>query len=63
MQFNLRIDDNLNEELIAIAKRENRSKNAQIEYILKKYVEEYKYAIKYNISSHDGSTQNINIKE
>lgn len=64
MQFNLRIEDSLNEELIKIAKREKRSKNSQIEYILKSYVEEYKEKhTTYNIESHDSSTQNINIKE
>lgn len=40
--FNLRIDEKLNEELIQIAKEQGRSKNKQIEMILKQYVEEYK---------------------
>lgn len=40
--FNLRIDEQLNEELIKIAKEQGRSKNKQIEMILKQYVEEYK---------------------
>lgn len=63
MQFNLRIDDELNEQLIKIAKREKRSKNSQIEYILKCYVEKYKEKnTTFNIESHDNSTQNINIK-
>jgi hypothetical protein len=42
MQFNLRIDEEINEELIKIAENEGRSKNKQIEYILKKFIEEYK---------------------
>ncbi len=39
--FNLRIDDEINDILVKIAKKENRSKNKQIEYILKKFIEEY----------------------
>lgn len=39
--FNLRIPEELNEELINIAKIEGRSKNKQIEYILKEYVKKY----------------------
>lgn len=39
--FNLRIPEELNEELIKIAKLEGRSKNKQIEYILKEYVKKY----------------------
>lgn len=39
--FNLRIDEQLNEKLIEIAKEQGRSKNKQIEMILKEYVEEY----------------------
>ena len=39
--FNLRIDETLNEQLAAIAAEEGRSKNKQIEYILKEYVKKY----------------------
>ena len=39
--FNLRIDEDLNEQLIKIAQEEGRSKNKQIEYILKEYVKWY----------------------
>ena len=39
--FNLRIPEELIEELIKIAKIEGRSKNKQIEYILKEYVKKY----------------------
>lgn len=39
--FNLRIDEELNENLIKIAEEEGRSKNKQIEYILKQYVKKY----------------------
>lgn len=42
INFNLRISEELNEELIRIAEIEGRSKNKEIEYILKKYTEEYK---------------------
>lgn len=39
--FNLRIDEILNDEIIKIAQEEGRSKNKQIEYILKQYVKKY----------------------
>lgn len=39
--FNLRISEELNDELIAIAEEQGRSKNKQIEYILKEYVRSY----------------------
>lgn len=39
--FNLRIDETLNEQLVKIAEEEGRSKNKQIEYILKDYVKRY----------------------
>lgn len=39
--FNLRIDETLNEQLVWIASEEGRSKNKQIEYILKDYVKRY----------------------
>ncbi len=39
--FNLRIDETLNDMLIKIAQEEGRSKNKQIEYILKEYVKHY----------------------
>ena len=42
VNFNLRIPEELNEQLILIAKEEGRSKNKEIEYILKEYVSEYK---------------------
>ena len=41
MQFNLRISEELNEKLIKIAEERGRSKNKQIEQILKDYVTEY----------------------
>ncbi len=40
--FNLRISEELNEQLIEIAQAEGRSKNKQIEQILKEYVTKYK---------------------
>ena len=39
--FSVRIDEKLNDQLIKIAAEEGRSKNKQIEYILKKYVKNY----------------------
>lgn len=41
MNFNLRISKELNEKLIKIAKEQGRSKNKQIEQILKEYVSNY----------------------
>lgn len=41
INFNLRISEELNEELIRIAEEQGRSKNKQIEQILKEYVEKY----------------------
>ena len=39
--FSVRIDEELNDQLIKIATEEGRSKNKQIEYILKQYVKNY----------------------
>ena len=41
INFNLRLPEEINEELIKIAEKEGRSKNKQIEYILKEYIEKY----------------------
>ena len=41
ISFNLRIDEHLNELLVRIAELEGRSKNKQIEYILKDFVNNY----------------------
>lgn len=41
INFNLRITEELNEQLIKIAEEQGRSKNKQIEYILKQYVQKY----------------------
>lgn len=41
MSFNLRITEELNNELVRIAKEERRSKNAEIEFILEEYVKNY----------------------
>lgn len=45
VNFNLRIDEQINNKLIEIADAEGRSKNKQIEFILKKYIEEYEKKI------------------
>ena len=39
--FNLRISEEMSDKLTIIAKQEDRSKNKQIEYILKKYIQQY----------------------
>ncbi len=41
INFNLRISEEMNDELIRIAEKEGRSKNKQIEQILKEYIEKY----------------------
>lgn len=41
INFNLRITEELNEQLIKIAEEQGRSKNKQIEFILKQFVENY----------------------
>ncbi len=64
--FNLRIDEELNEEIIKIAKEEGRSKNKQIEQILKEYVRKY-YAenksIEINQSNNHKAVVNIDSKK
>ncbi len=39
--FTVSIEEQLNDKLMAIAAEEGRSKNKQIEFILKKYVKQY----------------------
>ena len=41
MCFNLRISEELNEKIKLLAKKEKRSKNQEIEYILEEYVKKY----------------------
>lgn len=60
--FNLRIDEELNERLVKIAAEEGRSKNKQIEYILKEYVKRYEQtngAVTINQSHNESATVNI----
>lgn len=60
--FNLRIDEELNEAIIRIAQEEGRSKNKQIEQILKEYVKRYKAenpSIARNQSGNNNATVNI----
>lgn len=60
--FNLRIDDELNDDLIKIAEEEGRSKNKQIEYILKQYVKRYKAengSVTINQNNNENATVNI----
>lgn len=60
--FNLRIDETLNDQLIKIAEEEGRSKNKQIEYILKQYVKKYEQnngTISINQSNNENATVNI----
>ncbi len=60
--FNLRIDEELNEELVKIAEEEGRSKNKQIEQILKEYVKKYKKEnTGININQHNNNKAIVNI--
>lgn len=63
--FNLRIDETLNDQLVKIAAEEGRSKNKQIEYILKEYVKGYlqsNNALTINQYQNDNATINVNKK-
>lgn len=62
--FNLRIDENLNDKIIEIAKEEGRSKNKQIEYILKAFVQQYEInkTAAININQQNNQTATVNIK-
>ena len=63
MNFNLRIDDELNEKIIKIAKEEGRSKNKQIEYILNQYVKNYQEKnSKININQSNNEKAIVKIK-
>lgn len=64
INFNLRISEELNEKLIAIAEERGRSKNKQIEQILKDYVNEYEER-KNNVSikqKNKNGNNTVNIK-
>lgn len=41
MTFNLRLADELDYKIKVISKKEQRSKNKQIEYVLQEYIKEY----------------------
>jgi len=65
INFNLRISEELNEKLIKIAEEEGRSKNKQIEQILKDYVKDYERrqsSISINQENNEKATVNINNK-
>lgn len=65
INFNLRISEELNEKLIKIAEEQGRSKNKQIEQILKEYVKDYEChqnSISINQEHNNEATVNINNK-
>lgn len=65
INFNLRISEELNEKLIKIAKEQGRSKNKQIEQIIKEYIERYeneKSSITIKQENNKKATVNINNK-
>lgn len=60
INFNLRIDEALNEKIIKLAEKEGRSKNKQIEYILKQYIDSYEENnSKLNITQTNNKGKNI----
>lgn len=64
--FNLRIDEELNEEIVKIAQEQGRSKNKQIEQILKEYVKKYQAenkAIEITQSNNHKAVVNIDTKK
>lgn len=62
--FNLRLPEELNEKIRLIAIEENRSKNQQIEYILKEYVKKYEDKNqKINISQKYNENATINFND
>ena len=63
ISFNVRIPEELNEKIKKISEEENRSKNQQIEYILKDYVKKYeteKSSISINQIQNTNANVNIN---
>ena len=65
INFNLRISEELNEKLIKIAKEQGRSKNKQIEQIIKEYIERYeneRNSITIRQENNKKATVNINNK-
>ncbi len=63
INFNLRLDEDINNKLIKIAELEGRSKNKQIEYILKKYVNDYGNINGININQNHNNNATVNIKK
>lgn len=62
--FNLRIDETLNDMLIKIAREEGRSKNKQIEYILKEYVKHYGQDLgEITINQNNNNKAEVNFKK
>lgn len=55
INFNLRISETINNEIVKIAKKEGRSKNKQIEKILEMFIKNYNGEIKETIK--ESSTQ------
>lgn len=62
INFNLRIDEELNEKLIKIANEQGRSKNKQIETILKNFVNNYEKEIEKSISINQNYNNNAIVK-
>lgn len=60
ISFNVRIPEELNEKIKKISEEENRSKNQQIEYILKEYVKKYETE-KSSISINQIQNTNANV--
>lgn len=61
INFNLRLPEDLNEKIVKIAEEQGRSKNKQIEQILKEYVQNYE-KLNANISINQSNNQKAVVK-
>lgn len=65
INFNLRLPEDINEKIVKIAQEQGRSKNKQIEQILKEYIlkyEEKNSTISINQEHNNNATVNISNK-
>lgn len=66
INFNLRISEEINDKIVKIAQEQGRSKNKQIEQILKEYVIQYKrnnHTISINQENNNNAIVNIGEKK
>ncbi len=66
INFNLRISEEINDKIVKIAQEQGRSKNKQIEQILKEYVIQYErnnHTISINQENNNNAIVNIGEKK